>query len=92
MLGFVEMALATEKHDPMAHEGIADRSHRCGRQFGRQPHTMDLRTAGVIGTCEEPDSVRWSNASLPVCREVTASLEGKGERRVSARASKRNMS
>jgi hypothetical protein len=30
MPGFVEMALAAEKHDAMAQQGIADRSHRLG--------------------------------------------------------------
>src|SRR5262249_33033602 len=43
MLGFVEMALAAEKHDTMAQQGIADRSYRLGRQIAGQPYTMDFR-------------------------------------------------
>ena len=44
MLGFVEMALAAEKDDAMAQQGIADRGHRLGRQIAGQPYTMDFRT------------------------------------------------
>lgn len=43
MPGFVEMALATEKHDAMAQQGIADCGHRFGRQIAREPHPMDFR-------------------------------------------------
>jgi hypothetical protein len=44
MLGFVEMALVSEKDDPMAQQRIADRGRRRGRQIAGQPHTMDFRT------------------------------------------------
>ena len=42
MLGFVEMALAAEKDDAMAQQGIANCGHRRGWQIAGQPYTMDL--------------------------------------------------
>ncbi len=42
MLGLVEMALAAEKHDQMAQQGIADRRHCLGRQVAGQPYTVDF--------------------------------------------------
>lgn len=44
MLGLVEMALAAEKDDPMAQQGIPDRGHGRGRQIAGQLYTMDLCT------------------------------------------------
>jgi hypothetical protein len=44
MPGFVEVALAAEKHDAMTQQGIADRGHRRSRQIAAQPYTMDFRT------------------------------------------------
>jgi hypothetical protein len=54
MLGFVEMALAAEKDDAMAQQGIADHGHRLGRQVvqtrsGRQTSpTFRWRAASSI--------------------------------------------
>src|SRR5882757_2694558 len=44
MPGFVEMALAAEKDDPMAQQGIANCGHRLGLQIAGQPYTMDFCT------------------------------------------------
>jgi len=38
------MALAAEKDDAMAHQGMANRGHRLGRQIAGQPYTVDFRT------------------------------------------------
>jgi hypothetical protein len=38
------MALAAEKYDAIAQQGIADRGHRRGRQIAGQHYTMDFRT------------------------------------------------
>jgi hypothetical protein len=42
--GFVEMALAAEKHDAMAQQGIANGINRLDRQIAGQPYTMDFST------------------------------------------------
>jgi hypothetical protein len=49
MPGFVEMALAAQKDDAMAQQGLADRGHRLGRQIDKRTPWTSAPIAGVIG-------------------------------------------
>jgi hypothetical protein len=44
MLGFIEMALAPEKDNAMAQQGVSNCGHPRSRQIARQSHTMDFGT------------------------------------------------
>jgi hypothetical protein len=44
VLGFVEMALAAEKQNAMAQQGVANGINRLDRQIAGEPYTLDFST------------------------------------------------
>jgi hypothetical protein len=88
MLGLVEMALAAEKDDAMAQQGIANRGNRLGRQIPGQSYTVDFRTdrgrhrahiegriAGAVGTCRRGRFVHELDPLLDVAVATTSGME-----------------
>src|SRR5215468_7595236 len=71
MLGFVEVALAAEKHDPMAQQDIAGSRSPSQPADRRTAYTMDLptdrRRDRANNPGPRPDGRNWARREISTC-------------------------